>query len=166
MTAARNAVVPSPLDEVEVAEAEADVLRTSRSGGTRWRLAAAALVIVALATMAWNLWGRPSDDGLTQAVAVLEDDRAFATATDAGVSLVQVSSLLQDAAEACQSKDAASARCDALFTGAAYSRVSGVSVLTCTRRGIAEARTEMSRYLETLQRDATAELPSVPRCTR
>lgn len=140
---------------------EQDTGRIGRRG-RRALLAVAALTTAAVTGVAGlDRFGR--EDHLTKARAVMRDDAEFATATDAGAAFIQVSSLLQAAGEQCL-REGRGPSCDHLFVTAAYSRVSAVSVLSCTRRGIAEARRALREHLEAIAERPAESLPPTPRC--
>lgn len=128
------------------------------------------LVVAGFAAAAMT---RSEPDGLARARSLLEEDRSFATATDAGVAFTRISIALQDAGESCGERDgrggnAATSppRCPHLFAAAAYSRVAAVQVLPCTRRGVAEARSALRSYLRRLQADVGTVAPPLPECSR
>ena len=129
---------------------------------------AAALVVVAGVVAAETASPSPVEE----ARRLVRADENFATATEAGVTFTRVSSRLQSAAEACRRSPSSpgdavrQARCDGLFSGAAYARVSAVAVLRCTRPGVFDARASMRTYLDALAStdDASPPLPPVVRC--
>jgi hypothetical protein len=125
-----------------------------------WVLVPVLLLLVGVVVVAT---ARP-DDPIQEALDVLADDSAFASATEAGAAFTRVSVVLQEAAEdACPAPDDG---CDHLFSASAHSRVSGVAVLTCTRRGVLEARAALRAYLTELADDPAATMPRLPACAR
>lgn len=107
---------------------------------------------------------RQSDSAIERAARLLEDDGSFATVEDAGATFTQVSVVLQDGGEACLDGDVQAGECDHLFVAAAYARVSAVSLLACTRRGMLEGRTRLRTFLAALDRDPRSPLPDTPSC--
>ena len=118
--------------------------------------------VVALAVALGLGWGR-EESHLTRAQHILSDDDEFATATNAGVAFTRVSTILQEGGEAC-SRSAGETTCDHYFVTSAYARVSAVSLLSCTRRGVIQARAVLRSYLAALAEDPRAPLPAVPTC--
>ena len=108
---------------------------------------------------------RRPDDAIDRAVRLLEDDRSFTTVEDAGVTFTRVSIVLQEGGERCLDGDARPGECDHLFAAAAYARVSSVSLLGCTRRGMAQGRTTLRAFLAALDRDPASPLPDTPLCS-
>ena len=151
-------VEPLPASEVSPDEP----VGTSTGRTARMVIAAVLLVVVAVAVFASGLFRH--EDHLAEARAVVRDDARFATATDAGAAFTRVSSLLQSAGEECLDEGRPPS-CDHLFVAAGYSRVSAVSLLTCTRRGIAQARAALLEHLEAIERRPAAPLPATPRCS-
>ena len=128
------------------------------------RVVIAAFVVAALAVgavVALGVFRR--EDHLARAQAVARDDEQFVTATEAGAAFTRISSLVQAAGELCLDEGPGS--CDHLFVAAAYSRVSAVSLLGCTRRGIAEARVALLEHLEAIDERPDTPLPATPHCT-
>lgn len=151
---------------------DASSARSSRATPDRRRravVASAAIVLVAVVTLAAVRSSAPTP--LEEARRLVRSDANFATATETGVTFTKVSRRLEAAAESCRSGATASdvtrrTRCDALFSGAAYARVSAVAVLRCTRPGVFEARASMATYLDEVAAsdDAAPALPPIVRC--
>ena len=141
-----------------------------RRGIRRRGVAVAAVLLVVAAVVLVR--ARPSPSPVDEARRLVRADDNFATATEAGVTFTRVSSRLQSAAEDCRRSVSSTddttreERCDGLFSGAAYARVSAVAILRCTRPGVFEARTSMRTYLDALAaaEDAVPPLPPVVRC--
>lgn len=134
---------------------------------TRTRVVLALVVLVTAAVVVVLVQrGDDASASLDHARRLVADDANFATATDAGVTFTRISRHLQNEAEACRSSNAGGVRCDALFSGSAYARVSAVAVLRCTRPGVFDARTSMRSYLDALSAsdDADPALPAIVRC--
>ena len=129
------------------------------SASLRWSILPIA-VVAAVGVVA--LLRAPGSGPFDRALDVLRDDASVATATDAGAAFTRVSVILQDGGEKCL--DDAKSSCDQLFATAAYSRVAAVSLLSCTRRGLIQARAQLTDHLEKLDRGRTAVLPPVPQC--
>ena len=123
-----------------------------------------AVLIIAIGGVAAALAFRgPSP--FDKALEMLESEDGFATATDAGTTLVRVSSLLQDAGEDCAGDSGDDdPECVELFVAAGYARVNAVSVLTCTKPGIFEARQSMRTYLLDLDEEGEAKQPPMVNC--
>lgn len=146
--------------------------RPSRATADRRGVAVAAAVLVVVVAVVVVVARSSSSTPVDDARELVRADDNFATATEAGVTFTRVSSRLQSAAEQCRRSspppDEATrqARCDGLFSGAAYARVSAVAILRCTRPGVFEARASMRTYLDALAASEAAApaLPPVVRC--
>ena len=149
-----------------VTESAAQPADAAEAGGVvrrpmRWPWILVLVVAVAGAGALALAW-RGDDDPVADALAVVREDASFATATEAGAAYTRISVVLQKGAESCAESDGR--HCDHLFSASAHARVSAVSLLSCTRRDVLEARAAMTGFLERLQDDAGAALPPVPRC--
>lgn len=137
---------------------------TARGRRPSWLVSASvALValVVAVAALAWT--NRSAEIGPAgRALEIARDDAQFATATEAGAAYTRISVILQEGAERCMADDGA--RCDDLFATAAYTRVSAVSLLSCTKRRVVLARQDLTSYLEDLEAGTPTPLPNVPSC--
>lgn len=122
------------------------------------RIAALAVVTLLVLGVVTATRARQADDPLTTARRLAGDDRQFETATATGVAFTRISSALEAAAESCGT----GARCDALYAGAGWARVSAVGVLRCTRPGIFDARARLRRYVARLESDAPPPTPPPP----
>lgn len=123
----------------------------------------ATIAIAVIAAVVLTVGGRP-DGAIERAAELLESDSDFATSEDAGATFTRVSIVLQEGGEACLDRGARAQGCDHLFAAAAYARVSAVSLLGCTRRGVAAGRTTLRTFLDALARDPEAPLPDTPAC--
>ena len=121
-------------------------------------LIAACVVMIAAIVIART--GR--DDPIARALDIARDDRAFATATEGGAALTRISVVLQDAGEGCA--EAPGRACDHFFAASAHARVSAVSVLSCTRRGVLEAQASIEAFLVAISENPAAPMPAIPSC--
>lgn len=128
----------------------------------RWRLAVTAAVALVTAGV---LLGT-TDDGspyLDRTRSIVDDDARFGTATDAGVAFIRISRELKDAGAQCGDEEAP--ECRALFSAAAWSQLTAVEVLQCTRPGVFTARRAMRDLLDSLEEgDLPDGLPPIPHC--
>ena len=137
----------------------------------RRRAVIASAVVVTLVLLGFAAARSSESSPVDDARHLVRSDRNFATATETGVTFTKVSRHLESAAETCRSATRSTdlerqARCDGLFSGAAYARVSAVAVLRCTRPGVFEARASMRAYLDELaaSEEAAPALPPIVRC--
>ena len=125
----------------------------------RRRRAGAVAALVALLV----LGGCGDDDSiedLDDARSVLEDDDAFETGKEAGVTFARIADgLLSHGRRCVERRDRDDERCQRGLTAAAFAQVFAVEALDCTQPGIDEARAALRRYL----RDGGS-APGVPAC--
>ena len=150
---------------------DASSAQSSRAAPDRRRLVLVAMAVAVLGVVVLVATRSSGPSALDEARRLVRSDANFATATETGVTFTRVSRHLQSAAESCRSSSSSTdlagrARCDGLFSGAGYARVSAVAVLRCTRPGVFEARASMRSYLDALAAsdDAMPDLPPVIRC--
>ena len=125
----------------------------------RPRRTVSAVVLVLLLAIGGCGDDRTIED-LDDARAVLDDDDAFETGKEAGVSFARLADGLLPLGRRCiETRSREDERCQRLLAAAAYAQVFAVEALDCTEPGIAEARAGLSRYL----RDGGS-TPGVPAC--
>lgn len=129
------------------------------------RLLVLALVAVVTAGVAaWMIGG--SAEGIDRARSWVDDDAAWATATQSGETLAEIATVLRDEAEASGCDvDGGRARCSSLYRVVAWAETSAVAILGCTRPGVFETRAAARIVLDELADGRTvSEPPPLPTC--
>lgn len=113
----------------------------------------------------WGFWPEAPPPGLSEARSWVDDDDAWVTALQAGETSAEVSELLLRKADEWGCGVGVTARCDGLLETAAWTRVSSVALLRCTRPGVFAFRSDLRRALDALADEGGLdEPPPVPDC--
>lgn len=129
----------------------------------RLLVVAVAILVVAVLAAAFVVGDRPSP--IAEAQEMVAEDENFVTATSTGLTFVRVSRLLRDAAESCADDEGLDhPRCESLFSASAYSQITAVQVLPCTRPGVFTARQHLREYLAALREGKTPDPPPPTVC--
>lgn len=123
------------------------------------------MAVVIAAICLWWLWPDTARGDLGEARSWADDDAAWVTALQAGQTSAEVSDLLLRAADEDGCGGDVAARCERLLQTAAWTRVSSVALLRCTRPGVFAFRADLRRALDALvDGDGLDEPPPVPAC--
>lgn len=116
----------------------------------------------------WGFWPDPASTDLGEARAWADDDDAWVTALQAGQTSAEVSDLIlsESESEGCGKGGGASGlRCERMLETAAWTRVSSIALLRCTRPGVFAFRAELRRALDALiDGDGLDQPPPIPDC--
>ncbi|HUR77651.1 MAG TPA: hypothetical protein VMZ22_06875 [Acidimicrobiales bacterium] len=137
--------------------------------GAPGRLLAAVVVVLAVGGVALSSGDR--DSNLDRAISRLDDEGRFATSTEAGQTVADISTQLRVDGAACRDDEQPIPRCSALLSASAFSAVIAVTMLECTAPGVYDARVSLGRYLRKLRdfidegaQGAAPTLPTVVTC--